>query len=201
MTVDYAKAGPRDLLMQITVENAGPDEATLHVLPTLWFRNTWSWGVFRITRSRACGWRKGWSPPQRRPPLVSPGICRPRGRAPEAVSAPVRPRLVRHVLKLPTTPSREHPAMRGARGHHDRGLRQRPSVFRDPCPGRDRAVEPDRNRYPSRTGHRSTSWTPLGDPEQGPRPPASTAVRDGRCVETRSSRAYPRRSTVTVTNP
>ena len=44
MTVDYAKAGPRDLLMQITVENAGPDEATLHVLPTLWFRNTWSWG-------------------------------------------------------------------------------------------------------------------------------------------------------------
>ena len=44
VTVDYAKAGPRDLLMQITVENAGPDEATLHVLPTLWFRNTWSWG-------------------------------------------------------------------------------------------------------------------------------------------------------------
>ena len=42
VTVDYAKAGPRDLLMQITVENAGPDEATLHVLPTLWFRNTWS---------------------------------------------------------------------------------------------------------------------------------------------------------------
>ncbi len=44
ITVDYAKAGARDLLMQITVENAGPDEATLQVLPTLWFRNTWSWG-------------------------------------------------------------------------------------------------------------------------------------------------------------
>ena len=44
VTVDYAKAAPRDLLMQITVENAGPDEATLEVLPTLWFRNTWSWG-------------------------------------------------------------------------------------------------------------------------------------------------------------
>jgi len=44
VTVDYAKDGPRDLLMKITVENAGPDEATLHVLPTLWFRNTWSWG-------------------------------------------------------------------------------------------------------------------------------------------------------------
>jgi hypothetical protein len=44
VTVDYAKAGPRDLLMSISVENAGPNEATLHVLPTLWFRNTWSWG-------------------------------------------------------------------------------------------------------------------------------------------------------------
>src|SRR6478609_5877082 len=44
VTVDYAKAGPRDLLMNITVENTGPDEATVHVLPTLWFRNTWSWG-------------------------------------------------------------------------------------------------------------------------------------------------------------
>ncbi|HEY9377673.1 MAG TPA: hypothetical protein VIQ02_11330, partial [Jiangellaceae bacterium] len=44
VTVDYAKAGPYDLLMRITVENAGPDEATLQILPTLWFRNTWAWG-------------------------------------------------------------------------------------------------------------------------------------------------------------
>ena len=42
--VDYAKAGPRDLCMDITVTNAGPAAATLHLLPTLWFRNTWSWG-------------------------------------------------------------------------------------------------------------------------------------------------------------
>ncbi len=39
----YAKAGPDDLLMAITVTNAGPDTETLHVLPTAWFRNTWSW--------------------------------------------------------------------------------------------------------------------------------------------------------------
>lgn len=44
VTVDYAKDGPHDLLMRITLENAGPEAATLHVLPTLWFRNTWSWG-------------------------------------------------------------------------------------------------------------------------------------------------------------
>jgi hypothetical protein len=42
--VEYAKASPEDLLIQITVENRGPEPATLHVLPTLWFRNVWSWG-------------------------------------------------------------------------------------------------------------------------------------------------------------
>ena len=41
--VSYAKADPADLLMTIDVTNAGPDAATLHVLPTAWFRNTWSW--------------------------------------------------------------------------------------------------------------------------------------------------------------
>ncbi|HTY72959.1 MAG TPA: glucosidase [Actinomycetes bacterium] len=44
VTVDHAKAAPRDLLTRITVENRGPEEATIHVLPTVWFRNTWAWG-------------------------------------------------------------------------------------------------------------------------------------------------------------
>ena len=43
VTADYAKAAPEDLLIRITARNAGPDAATLHLLPTLWFRNTWSW--------------------------------------------------------------------------------------------------------------------------------------------------------------
>jgi hypothetical protein len=43
--VDYAKAGPDDLLMRISVTNAGPEPATVHVLPTAWFRNTWAWGA------------------------------------------------------------------------------------------------------------------------------------------------------------
>jgi hypothetical protein len=42
--VNYAKASPEDLLVEITVHNRGPEPATLHVLPTIWFRNTWSWG-------------------------------------------------------------------------------------------------------------------------------------------------------------
>src|SRR5262245_44342672 len=41
--VEYAKAGPEDILVQITVCNRGPEAATLHVLPTVWFRNVWSW--------------------------------------------------------------------------------------------------------------------------------------------------------------
>jgi len=44
VTVEYAKAAPDDLLMRITAINRGPQAATLHLLPQLWFRNTWSWG-------------------------------------------------------------------------------------------------------------------------------------------------------------
>jgi len=41
--VEYAKQTPDDILIQISVCNRGPEPATLHVLPTLWFRNTWTW--------------------------------------------------------------------------------------------------------------------------------------------------------------
>jgi len=42
--VEYAKREPEDILVQITVCNRGPEPAEIHVLPTAWFRNTWSWG-------------------------------------------------------------------------------------------------------------------------------------------------------------
>jgi hypothetical protein len=41
---EYAKNAPDDILIRITVVNRGPESATLHLMPTLWFRNTWSWG-------------------------------------------------------------------------------------------------------------------------------------------------------------
>ena len=44
ITVEYAKVDPQDILIRITAANRGPDAAPLHVLPTLWFRNTWAWG-------------------------------------------------------------------------------------------------------------------------------------------------------------
>jgi hypothetical protein len=42
--VEYAKADVEDILIKITVANRGPETASLRLLPTLWFRNTWSWG-------------------------------------------------------------------------------------------------------------------------------------------------------------
>jgi hypothetical protein len=43
VAVEYAKAGVDDVLIRITAINRGPEPAALHLLPTLWFRNTWSW--------------------------------------------------------------------------------------------------------------------------------------------------------------
>src|SRR5262249_62178478 len=42
--IEYAKCGEEDILIRITASNRGPEPANLHVLPSLWFRNTWSWG-------------------------------------------------------------------------------------------------------------------------------------------------------------
>jgi hypothetical protein len=41
--VEYAKASPEDILIRLTVANRGSEEAPIHLLPTLWFRNSWSW--------------------------------------------------------------------------------------------------------------------------------------------------------------
>ena len=41
--VEYAKEGPEDLVIRISLHNRGPEDADIYVLPTLWFRNTWSW--------------------------------------------------------------------------------------------------------------------------------------------------------------
>ena len=43
--IEYAKAGADDILIRIEVFNRGPEPAELHLLPTVWFRNTWSWGL------------------------------------------------------------------------------------------------------------------------------------------------------------
>ena len=86
--VDYVKADPLDLLMVVRVTNAGPAADTLHVLPTVWFRNTWSWDVdapkpgLRAARRRRgrdrpsvprrrCGWSPAPARTARRRPRCS----------------------------------------------------------------------------------------------------------------------------------
>ena len=49
--VEYAKAGPEDILVRITVANRGPDTAELHLLPTLWFRNDWAAWIAESNRA------------------------------------------------------------------------------------------------------------------------------------------------------
>src|SRR5262249_34910327 len=44
VVVEYAKGSPEDILVRISVTNPGPKRADIHLLPTIWFRNTWSWG-------------------------------------------------------------------------------------------------------------------------------------------------------------
>src|SRR5271166_2677691 len=55
VNIEYAKCDVEDILIQITATNRGPESAGLHLLPTLWFRNTWSWGkdLRRPTARRA----------------------------------------------------------------------------------------------------------------------------------------------------
>ena len=48
--VEYAKEAPQDLLTKITIWNRGPEAASIHVLPTLWFRNTWAGLILRTGR-------------------------------------------------------------------------------------------------------------------------------------------------------
>ncbi len=53
--VEYAKADTEDILIKITVANRGPEAASLRLLPTVWFRNTWSWGNSRTPPGTASG--------------------------------------------------------------------------------------------------------------------------------------------------
>ena len=42
--IEYCKGSPNDILARYTISNRGPEKATIHVLPTIWYRNVWSWG-------------------------------------------------------------------------------------------------------------------------------------------------------------
>ena len=80
--LEYAKAGPDDVLIRVSVHNRGPEAARIHVLPTLWFRNTWSWGD--EGRNRSSARLVGRSPR----PIPSWAITRSRATAPRSSCSP-----------------------------------------------------------------------------------------------------------------
>src|SRR6187397_923551 len=62
VVIEYAKADPDDICIRIEAFNRGPAEAYLHVIPQLWFRNTWGWGPARAAQPRIARGpqRDGW---------------------------------------------------------------------------------------------------------------------------------------------
>ena len=121
--VEYAKAGPEDVLIRITVHNRGPEAARLRVLPTLWFRNTWSWDADQPKPSL-----REVAPASFRPPttsLASTGCC---AMEPRSCSSP-RTRATRRAsganpMRLPTSRTRSTSTSSGAAA--TRSTRQRP---------------------------------------------------------------------------
>jgi hypothetical protein len=66
VVVEYAKVAPEDILIRISVTNRGPETAPIHILPTLWFRNTWSWGRDHRRPSLSSSATPTFKDPQRR---------------------------------------------------------------------------------------------------------------------------------------
>jgi hypothetical protein len=59
LVIEYAKAGPDDICIRVEAFNRGPQDAELHVLPQLWFRNTWGWGSKRMQQPAITGGPSG----------------------------------------------------------------------------------------------------------------------------------------------
>src|SRR5215211_5179180 len=73
--VEYAKVSPNDTLIRISATNRGPESAPLHLLPTLWFRNTWAWGHDdRLPELRDEGETEGTGGPVRWVRAAHPGL-------------------------------------------------------------------------------------------------------------------------------
>ena len=103
LEVEYAKAGPEDVVVVYRVENHGP-AARLHLLAQLWLRNTWSWGRERASRPGGASGRPGTAPSSSSTPRSGPvGSRWSRAPHPRGSSPRTRP-TARPSGALPTTP-------------------------------------------------------------------------------------------------
>ena len=111
VVVEYAKAEAEDILVRIHVSNRGPEAAPIEVLPTLWFRNTWSWG--RDDRRPSIGAQGGDS---RSSPRTGSSASTPStARAPTSCSSPrTKPTPRGCTAPRPRPPSSRTPSMRAS---------------------------------------------------------------------------------------
>ena len=170
ITADYAKASPDDICIRISVRNAGPDPAEIHVLPTLWFRNRWSWEAGHRAAGRS-GDRRG----SRRYDQRDRGrtVARPRGDSRLARIRRASRRRCCSVKTKPmfgtsmaTRPSRRPTPRTVSTTTSSRGLRR--SIRRGTAP-RWRAGIASRSRQvgPSNSGFASGATTPEAKPDLG----------------------------------
>src|SRR5581483_8123880 len=153
---EYAKASPNDVLVRITVENRGPDAAPLHVLPTLWFRNTWSWdhGVAKPRLAPTPAPPGAVSIRVARPPSSSP-TTRPTSGAASATAGANPARRTRSTRRsCGAARSSWRPAGRARRRPPTTGWRSRPGVAQ--CSGCDWSTA----LSPLRSGRSSTGSSP-----------------------------------------
>ena len=177
--VEYAKASPEDILILISVHNRGPDAAALHVLPTLWFRNQWSWhgGPDRPALKQIAGPRRA-------------SCRRPTGRSASATST-AKATSPSSSPRTRRTPSASSASLTGART-------SRTASTTSSSTATTGAVNPEKTGTQG-GGPLSTDGRPRrvpGDPapavrRRRPRPsPGATAIPPGRsaAASTRSSR-------------
>jgi Glycosyl hydrolase family 63 C-terminal domain len=131
--VRYAKAGPDDVLMQVTTRNAGPDAATLHILPTLWLRNTWAWDL---------------------------GAARPEIRAGDGALEASHPDLGDYTLTVGTAPDGSHPELLFCANETNTArLFSAPNPVPYPKDGiNDHVVSGAATVDPARTGTKAAAW-------------------------------------------
>ena len=183
VTVDYAKAAPDDLCIRMTIRNAGPERASIDVLPTLWFRNRWSWdpGATKPKIGETDGALVGRS---RRPgPDRACGRRQPRAavlRQREQHASPVGRR------RAAVSQGRDQRSRRRRRGDRQSGPdrhqgcaalsprgRRRP-VGRDPPAARARAARPRPTRGRPRCARGRKRPTTSTRRSRRPRPPTSS---------------------------
>ncbi len=150
-TSTWSSSTPRrahdDILMLVTAHNRGPDAATLHLLPTLWFRNTWSWGDEVAKPTLDGRRRRSRESPRRAPPTPSSATWRLRADASAELlfcenetnnAAPVR-----RAQRLAVRQGRDQ-RLRGARRRATRSTRRAPAPRSRPitCSRSRRATAP-----------------------------------------------------------